>query len=273
VQPAAASVGPFRVLLVGVDAPHGSAWRKSLIEAGEGRLELVGLVPGLDGSICSMEESYSHLPRFDTVGAAIRDLEFDGALVLLSNLESPPAMIELAQAGKHIVAEKPGIGTVADGEAIVEAARAAGVAVMPAYNNRFHQCARRLKRMVEQNQFGKLISFEVTTVTTDVRLRNPSHFLFDPVQNNMAEGSGGYFSWLGCHTIDMIYYILGQKIIGVTAVVGRFGGQETAVEDGGTAILELANGMLVTMIGGYWIPKRAGEGGWTVRGTERWVGE
>eukprot|EP01047_Picozoa_sp_COSAG01_P033724 COSAG01_NODE_2494_length_7578_cov_7.961626_10_plen_195_part_00 len=194
---------------------------------------------------------------------------------------------------------------MADGEAIVAAATANGVAVMPAFNNRFNQCARRLRRMVEQGQFGKLISFEVTTATTDVRLRNPSHYLFDPAQNKMAEGTGGYFSWLGCkcwrplvlsvfrfqlthlprtrftacvshvlhgagfatgHTIDMVFFILRQPIVGVTAVVGRFGGTETPVEDGGTAIFELANGMIVTMIGGYWIPKRAGEGGWTVRG-------
>eukprot|EP01047_Picozoa_sp_COSAG01_P033725 COSAG01_NODE_2494_length_7578_cov_7.961626_11_plen_141_part_00 len=104
--PATATRGPFRVLLVGIDAPHGSAWRKSLIEAGEGRLQLVGLVPGFGGATCSLEEQYAGLPRFDTVGEAIRGLSFDGALVLLSNLEGPPAMVELAQAGKHIVSNR-----------------------------------------------------------------------------------------------------------------------------------------------------------------------
>ena len=69
----------------------------------------------------------------------------------------------------------------------------------------------------------------------------------------------------------MVYYITKQPIIGVTAVVGKFGGQDTQVEDGGTVILELANGMLVTLVGGYWMPKRSGEGSWTIRGTERWV--
>jgi predicted dehydrogenase len=146
---------------VGVDAPHGSAWRRSIIEAGEGRLQLVGLVPGFLGATCSLEERYADLPCFVTVGDAICDLAFDGALVLLSNRDGPPAMIELARAGKHIVAEKPGIGTVEDGEAIVAAAAATGVAVLPAFTNRYNQCARRLRRMVEQSQFGKLISFEV----------------------------------------------------------------------------------------------------------------
>jgi predicted dehydrogenase len=135
----------------------------------------------------------------------------------------------------------------------------------------------------------------VTTATTDVRLRNPAHYLFDPAQNKMEEGTGGYFSWLGCHTIDMIFFVLQQPIVGVTAVVGRFGATETPVEDGGTAIFQMANGMLVTILGGYCkylrgtqicracqarrvrvrhlagIPKRASEGGWTVRGSERWV--
>ena len=195
---AAAEGTPFRVLLVGVDAPHGAAWRTSLLEAGENHFEIVGFVPGFEGTICSLEERYMHLPRFDTVGEAIQGVDFDGAVVLLSNLAGPPAMIELANNGKHVIAEKPGIGNVEDGKAIVEAARAAGVACMPAFNNRFNQCAVRLRRMVKEEQFGKLISFESINATTDIRLRNPAHYLFDPAQNNMATGTGGYFSWLGC---------------------------------------------------------------------------
>lgn len=84
-------------------------------------------------------------------------------------------------------------------------------------------------------------------------------------------GSGGYFSWLGCHNLDMVRFVSADRIVGVTARVGVYGETPSEVEDGGAIILELADGGLVTLIGGYWIPQRMGETTWTVRGTKRWV--
>ena len=40
----AAAEAPFRVLFLGVDHPHGCAWRISMEEVG--RFEIVGFVPG-----------------------------------------------------------------------------------------------------------------------------------------------------------------------------------------------------------------------------------
>ena len=94
------------------------------------------------------------------------------------------------------------------------------------------------------------------------------------------------------HNLDMVLYITGQvppllphnpalphpsgcalrsqRVVAVTAVVGRFGTHEAPVEDGGTVILELSGGALVTLMGGYWIPSRRGETSWSVRGSDRW---
>jgi len=58
----------------------------------------------------------------------------------------------------------------------------------------------------------------------------------------------------------------------VTARVGMFGATPTTVEDGGAVILELGgDGGLATLVGGYWLPRWAGESRWALYGTERWV--
>ena len=94
------------------------------------------------GTIASLEEKYISLPRFDTVEAALRDgPDFDGAVLLLSNAEGGPAAIRLAKAGKHIVIEKPGVGSVEDAEAIAEAASNTGAVVTMSYTQRFNECA------------------------------------------------------------------------------------------------------------------------------------
>ena len=119
----------------------------------------------------------------------------DAAVVLLSNLEGPPAMVELADAGKHIVGEKPGTGTLADAQAILDAVERSGVTFAMAYQNRYSENAGRLKQMIANGQFGKVISIENISVTTDVRLRlgggnlADPHYLFDPAQNKMEPGA------------------------------------------------------------------------------------
>ena len=248
--PAGGSGGKqFRVLFLGVDHPHGCAWRKSLQEAGG--FEIVGLVPGFGGAITTLEEEYTALPRYADADAALASgLEFEGAVVLLSNREAPPNCISLAAAGKHVVLEKPGVGTVDDAQAILAAANASGSVFTTAYTQRFAPCAIRLAKMAAEKQFGKVISLENVSATTDVRLRNPSHYLFDPGENKYPEGEGGYVSWLGCHNLDMVRFVTGQKIVGVTARVGVYGETDAEVEDGGAIILELADGALVTLIGG-----------------------
>jgi predicted dehydrogenase len=81
----------------------------------------------------------------------------------------------------------------------------------------------------------------------------------------------GFFNWLACHWLDLLFYIIGQQVTGVTARVGTFGVSEVAVDDGGAAILDLSGGGIATFLGGYWLPRWAGESHWSIRGSERWV--
>src|SRR5688572_15507014 len=96
---------PFRIAFIGVDHPHGSGWRDLLPNFGA-ELELVALVPGFGGALCSLEEKYAHLPRFTTVDELITFGEFDGAMVCLTNRDTPDVAIKLAEVGKHLLLEK-----------------------------------------------------------------------------------------------------------------------------------------------------------------------
>ncbi len=120
--------------------------------------------------------------------------------------------------------------------------------------------------MLREGRFGKHISTEVSFMTSDVRHRGPDHYLFD-----RALSGSGFFNWLGCHALDLLMYLLPQPIVGVTARCGVFGATPVDVEDGGVAILDLADGSLATFLGGYWLPRWAGEFRWCTRGSERWV--
>ena len=256
---------PLKIAFIGVDNPHGAGWRDLLANL-EAEARLSAIVPHFDGSIASLEEKYSELPRHETISELLAHEEFDAAIVAVSNRHSAEIIEELAAAGKHILAEKPVAGRTVDAERIKQAVDTAGVAFQTGYMWRYDNCANRLKRMISEGRFGKLISVEALYATSDVNRRGPAHYLFD-----VNESYAGFFSWLACHHIDLVQYITGQTVNAVTSRVGNFTDTNVDVEDGGTAILDLESGAIATLIGGYWIPRWSGEVRWTIRGSQRWV--
>lgn len=256
---------PIRLAFLGIDHPHGAHWRQQLANF-TGEVEIVAFVPSFGGGTTSLEERYAELPRFESVSALLKGAQFDAAFVGLANRDGPPAIVELAAAGKHILAEKPVAVSAADARPMVAAVEKSGVAYQAGYMWRYDDIANRLKRMLQQDAFGKLISVEMTFATSDVARRGPEHYLFDP-----AASGAGFFSWLACHWLDTLFFVTGRAVVGVTARTGVFGAVPTKVEDGGAAILELDGGGLATFVGGYWHPRWAGESRWTIRGSQRWV--
>jgi predicted dehydrogenase len=256
---------PFRIACIGIDHPHGAGWRELLPHLGD-TVRVTAVVPMFGGTTASLEERYADVPRIGNVVQLLDVGEFDGAMVCLPNRETPGVVRELAAAGKHVLMEKPGAASAAEFGPAAEAVHKAGVAFQSGYLWRYDPGADRIRAMVGDGRFGKLISIEIGQFTSDVRRRGPDHYLFD------AEQSGrGFFNWLGCHWLDLVPYLTDEQVTAVTARVGCFGATPIAMEDGGTVILELASGTLVTLTAGYWLPRWTGELHVALRGSQRWV--
>lgn len=262
-----ASRSPLRVAFIGVDHPHGAGWRESLALVPD-ELVLTAIVPEFPGTTTSLEERHARLPRYSTVEELLAhgNSQFDAAMVCLPNNAAPAVITQLARAGKHVLTEKPAGTNAAAFRATAQVVRESGVAFQAGYLWRFDEGANRLREMIADGRLGKLISIEMTCVTSDVQRRGPGHYLFDS-----DNSGGGFFNWLGCHYLDLVPYITGQSVVAVTARVGNFGATPTEVEDGGTAIFDLENRALATLTGGYWLPRWANEWQWTLRGSQRWV--
>ncbi len=250
---------------LGIDHPHGAAWRE-LLRHFEDQVELVAVLPGLEGATCSLEERFAKLPLFETVDELIEWGKFDAAVVCLSNRDTPRAAAALASAGKHLLVEKPGGRTAQEWLPVIDLVERHQIAFQSGYMWRYDEAAERLRTMIDKRRFGRLISVEMLYVTSDIRRRGADHYLF-----SRELCGGGFFHWLGCHYLDLLTYLVAEPVVGVTARLDVFGAAEVDVEDGGAVLLDLKNGALVSLIGGYWLPRWAGEAHWTLRGTERWV--
>src|SRR5689334_24445697 len=85
----------------------------------------------------------------------------DAVLILTSGSHAPIA-IAAAEAGKHMLIEKPMCFSVAEGRAMIDAARRAKVTLMVGYNKRYDPAYRRLSE--EPRSLSDLRLLRVTTL-------------------------------------------------------------------------------------------------------------
>jgi predicted dehydrogenase len=89
----------------------------------------------------------------------------DAALVLTSGSHAPAA-IAAAKAGMHVLVEKPMCFSIAEGTAMIDAAKAAGVVLMVAYNKRYDPAYQRLVEEVRTLHDLRLL--RITTLESPI---------------------------------------------------------------------------------------------------------
>ena len=106
-----------------------------------------------------------------------------------------------ARYGKHILVEKPIARTVAEGRAIIQDARTAGVTLMVAENFRFMAQVRRCKELVSGGAVGKL---------RHVQLQEEAPFIPGGWRSDRSHNGGGVFIDGGIHKVHFLRYLLGE---------------------------------------------------------------
>ena len=238
---------PLRVAFIGIDNPHGCAWRQAVAVHPE--MEPVALVARSPEETQTLQPELKDLPLYYSLDELLAGVEFDAAAVTLSNKEAPGVCVSLANAGKHLLAEKTTARNGDEFQTVADAVEASGVQFTTGYTWRFSPTARDIRRMIQEGRLGQVWSFCGRMFTSTVKSRNPQHFLF----SRDASG-GGMFNWLGCHALDLMLYFVDQPVASVTAKVGNITGEDIDVEDGGVAIFQFADGAIGSLQTGYFLP-------------------
>ena len=110
------------------------------------------------------------------------------------------------EAGKHVYADKPICITDSEAEDIAHRARESGVIHMTAFHNRFFPSIIKLKTLLDEGFFGKLLSFRIVYYHSS----NLDPKKFRGWRQSMEESGGGVLYDMGSHVIDLIYHFLGE---------------------------------------------------------------
>jgi len=171
--------------------------------------------------------------------AILRD-DVDVVDICLPNYLHAPAAIAAAEAGKHIIVEKPIARTIAEADAMIEAANKNGVKLMVAHSLRFAPPAEEAQRLVSEGFIG-----EVNAVRALLNHAGPIEYwgATDTWFFELTKSGGGALLDLGIHVADLVQWVVGAPASSVSAMVvnsGRFGD----VEDMGMATIRFSNDVL-----------------------------
>ena len=173
-------------------------------------------------------------------------------LVARRHAETPATVALAARAGKPVLCEKPGARTAAEWLPALAAAREAGVLLGFCYPWRLHPVVRQAREWLACGLFGRVLSVEARMITSQVRFRDPSHWLF-----SREQAGGGILHWLGCHLLDALRFLLDDEVESVAALTARGNPEPIEVEDTAALALAFHSGALGTLHAGYLLPRSA----------------
>ncbi len=143
--------------------------------------------------------------------------------------------VDIANAGKHVVCEKPLCMTLEEADWMIETCNKQGVLLLYAEELFFTPKYVKAKEMADQGAFGNVYMVK----------QSEKHFgPHAPWFWDVDQSGGGVFMDMGCHGIAFVYWFLDRpKLKSVTAQMGTYvHGDITKGDDNSICILEFENG-------------------------------
>ncbi|UWU23557.1 Gfo/Idh/MocA family oxidoreductase (plasmid) [Rhizobium sp. CB3060] len=129
-------------------------------------------------------------------------------IVVIATLHDSLASLTLAaaQAGKHVLVEKPAARLAAELVPVMAAAEAHGVKVHVGFNHRYHRAFRKAKEIVDEGALGELMFIRA-------RYGHGGRIGYDREwRSNPALSGGGELIDQGPHLIDLSRWFLGEFV-------------------------------------------------------------
>lgn len=158
-----------------------------------------------------------------------------------SGVHMEPA-VSAAEHGKHVICEKPLDVTLERIDRMIEAHAKAGTQLGGVFNSRFEPVNQALKQLVQQGRLGQ-ITYAGGYVPW---WRSQQYFDEGGWKGTRKFDGGGALMNQGAHTVDLLQWLVGQKVRQVTAFAATLA-HKIEVEDVVSAALEFENGAIGTL--------------------------
>jgi UDP-N-acetyl-2-amino-2-deoxyglucuronate dehydrogenase len=180
-------------------------------------------------------------PLCERLETILDDRSVDAVLVLTPANTHLEIAQRCAEAGKHILLEKPIEITTARAATLVAACRNAGVTLGIVLQHRFRPAGAKLAELIAAGELGELVG-----CSTVIRLWRPQSYYDEPGRGSFARDGGGVLLSQGIHTLDLMLSLAGP-IDEVTGYAATSAVHRMETEDIVCAAARFANGALGTI--------------------------
>lgn len=203
-------------------------------------VELLGIADD-DRERAAQFAASHHIRAYGSVADLLADKP-DGVIVCSENANHAPLVLAAAEAGAHVLCEKPLATTLDDAKVMIEACASAGVRLMTAFPMRFNPPVRQVKDMLDAGSLGRIYGINGTN-----QGECPKHhraWFVDPV----LAGGGAMMDHI-VHLADLLRWMLKSEVVEVYAQHNQILYAEDApgVETGGLLLLTFANGTFASI--------------------------
>lgn len=175
--------------------------------------KLTGIVTGSPEKVPEWQEKYDipdeNVYNYENFDEIADNDAIDVVYVVLPNSMHPEYTIRAAQAGKHVISEKPMATSVADCQRMIDACNEAGKKLAIGYRLHFEPHHQRAMEIGQQQLFGPIKFVEASF---GFKIGDPTQWRLD---KELA--GGGPLMDVGIYAIQAARYTIGEEPIAVTA--------------------------------------------------------
>ena len=173
----------------------------------------------------------------------ILEADLDAVDICLPHYLHAEAIVAAAQAGKHILCEKPLCLTVLQADEVQQAVSTAGVTLMCAHNQLYLPAVAKAKQLLDQGILGTVY---------EVRTTDSFYNDFDP-QNmgwraSAATSGGGELMDTGYHPTYLMLHLAGGSPVEATALLSRHRLRFMEGEDSAQVLVRFENGVVGQLV-------------------------
>lgn len=177
------------------------------------RAKLVGVISGTPSKITDWQSRYNipakNCYNYENFDAIKNNPDIDAVYIITPNGLHHDEAIRVAQAGKHVICEKPMSINAKHGQQMLDACKTANVKLLVGYRMHFEPHTLEIIRMRKAGEFGKILFFQGLS----------GFVIGDPTQwrLNKELSGGGALMDIGIYSVNGSRYMIGEEPVWVTA--------------------------------------------------------
>ncbi|WP_274655203.1 Gfo/Idh/MocA family protein [Paenibacillus humicola] len=214
----------------------------------ESRTGRLAAIASRDGNKAQETAASFDIPKsYASYDALLADDEIEAVYIPLPNHLHMEWTIKAAQAGKHVLCEKPLALTAAEAETMAAACERAGVRLSEAFMYRYNPRFELIKEVLRSGEIGEIRGIHGTFTFNSAGSRNNFRF--------RQEWGGGSIYDIGCYPISAARLLL-EREPEAAAVHALFSPEHGGVDMVASGMLEFGGGVALTFECAMWAAPR-----------------